>query len=70
MGGGGGSGGGSSSQCRTRDYIAEFQIVVAFDAAPVAEATEGGEAAAGRGRQSASTAKESTEGSSESSEGE
>jgi Tfp pilus assembly protein PilN len=27
--------GGSSSNCRTRDFIAEFKIVVAFDAAPV-----------------------------------
>ncbi len=31
--GGGGSGGGGD--CRTRDFIAQFQIVVAFDAAPV-----------------------------------
>lgn len=37
---GGGGGGGSSSsgdECRTRDFIAKFEIVVAFDAAPVAE---------------------------------
>jgi len=43
---GGESGGGSSSggdECRTRDSIAKFEIVVAFDAAPVAEA-EGEEA--------------------------
>jgi Tfp pilus assembly protein PilN len=35
-----GEGGGSSSsgdECRTRDFIAKFEIVVAFDAAPVAE---------------------------------
>jgi Tfp pilus assembly protein PilN len=35
-----GGGGGSSSsgdECRTRDFIAKFEIVVAFDAAPVAE---------------------------------
>jgi Tfp pilus assembly protein PilN len=35
----GGSGGGSSSDdCRTREFIAKFQIVVAFDAAPIATA--------------------------------
>jgi Tfp pilus assembly protein PilN len=28
-------GAGGSTNCRTRDFIAEFQIVVAFDAAPV-----------------------------------
>jgi Tfp pilus assembly protein PilN len=33
---GGGSGsGGSGEDCRTRDFIAQFEIVVAFDAAPV-----------------------------------
>jgi len=37
---GGGEGGGSGSsgdECRTRKFIAKFEIVVAFDAAPVAE---------------------------------
>ena len=39
-GGGGGSGGGDD--CRTREFIAKFEIVVAFDAAPVpADAGEG-----------------------------
>jgi Tfp pilus assembly protein PilN len=41
---GGGSGNATSggSTCQTRDFIAEFQMVVAFDAAPVSgEATEG-----------------------------
>ena len=33
--GGGGSTGGAGSDCRTRDFIAKVQIVVAFDAAPV-----------------------------------
>jgi Tfp pilus assembly protein PilN len=43
-GDGGGSGGGE--ECRTRDFIAKFQIVVAFDAAPVPViATEGAESA-------------------------
>jgi Tfp pilus assembly protein PilN len=44
---GGGEGGESSSsgeECRTREFIAKFEIVVAFDAAPVAE-TSGEEAA-------------------------
>jgi Tfp pilus assembly protein PilN len=44
--GGGGGGGGSSSsgdECRTRQSIAKFEVVVAFDAAPVVE-PEGGEA--------------------------
>lgn len=31
----GGEGGGSSDDCRTRDFIAKFELVVAFDAAPV-----------------------------------
>lgn len=45
--GGGGEGGGSDSsgdECRTRKFIAKFEIVVAFDAAPVVE-PEGEEAA-------------------------
>jgi Tfp pilus assembly protein PilN len=42
-GGGGGDDGGE--ECRTRPTIAKFAIVVAFDAAPVAEAVAGGEAA-------------------------
>jgi Tfp pilus assembly protein PilN len=31
----GGSSGGGNSDCRTRSFIAQFQIVVAFDAAPI-----------------------------------
>jgi Tfp pilus assembly protein PilN len=31
----GGEGGGSSDDCRTRDFIAQFELVIAFDAAPV-----------------------------------
>jgi Tfp pilus assembly protein PilN len=34
-GGGASSGGSSGSDCQTRDFIARFEIVVAFDAAPV-----------------------------------
>lgn len=42
-GGGGSGGGGSGDECRTRDFIAKFEIVVAFDAAPIPpEAGEGG----------------------------
>lgn len=42
-GSGAGSGGGDSSddECRTRKFIAKFAIVVAFDAAPVAESATG-----------------------------
>lgn len=45
--GGGGGGGGSDSgdECRTRDFIAKFEIVVAFDAAPVPASASEGEAA-------------------------
>jgi Tfp pilus assembly protein PilN len=43
---GGGSGGGGSSsggeECRTREFIAKFEIVVAFDAAPVQPSSEEG----------------------------
>jgi Tfp pilus assembly protein PilN len=42
--GGGGSGGSGGDECRTHAFIAKFEIVVAFDAAPVAEA-EGEEGA-------------------------
>jgi Tfp pilus assembly protein PilN len=41
-GGGSGDGGGD---CRTRDFIAKFEIVAAFDAAPTPPSTEGTEAA-------------------------
>jgi Tfp pilus assembly protein PilN len=60
-GGGSSEGGGGGSDCRTRNFIAQFQMVVAFDAAPVpatateAEATE-------------AAPEESSEGSEESSE--
>jgi Tfp pilus assembly protein PilN len=33
------SGGGSNSDCRTRDFIAQFSLVVAFDAAPAPAST-------------------------------
>lgn len=43
-GGGGGAGGAGGEECRTREFIAKFEIVVAFDAAPV-PLEEGAEAA-------------------------
>jgi Tfp pilus assembly protein PilN len=43
--GGGGESESSSSECRTRKFIAKFQIVVAFDAAPVPVSASGEEAA-------------------------
>jgi Tfp pilus assembly protein PilN len=36
---GGDSAGGDSGDCRTKDFIAQFQIVVAFDAVPAPEST-------------------------------
>lgn len=44
--GGGGGEEGSATDCRTRNFIAQFQIVVAFDAAPVPVAAEAAEATA------------------------
>jgi hypothetical protein len=38
------SGGSSGGDCRTRDFIAKFEIVVAFDAAPVPLSASAGEA--------------------------
>jgi Tfp pilus assembly protein PilN len=42
-GGGGEESGGSSTDCRTRGFIAQFQMVVAFDAAPVPVSASGAE---------------------------
>jgi hypothetical protein len=58
--------GGESSGCQTRDFIAEFNITVAFDAAPVpvaaaaegevpATVTEGAEASAAEGESEGET---------------
>jgi len=61
---GGSEGGGSDSsgdECRTRPTIAKFEIVVAFDAAPVAE-TEGEEAAPVATGTVETTSSESSEG--------
>ncbi|MGN6215849.1 MAG: PilN domain-containing protein [Solirubrobacterales bacterium] len=59
----GGSGGGGGSNCQTRNFIAQFQMVVAFDAAPVPTSAEVSEAEA------TEPSSESSEGSEESSEG-
>jgi len=55
-----GAGGGGGGDCRTRSFIAQFNLVVAFDAAPV-PAEEGEEATATS--TSATTSSESSEGS-------
>lgn len=57
--GSGGGGGGGDSDCRTRPFVAQFQMVVAFDAAPVPAPAEGGETEA------TEAAPEASEGSSE-----
>jgi Tfp pilus assembly protein PilN len=44
--GGASSGSAASGTCQTQDFIAQFQMVVAFDAAPVAATTTEGEAEA------------------------
>jgi Tfp pilus assembly protein PilN len=44
--GGGGSGDSDGEECRTREFIAKFQIVVAFDAAPVPAVSGSAEIAA------------------------
>jgi Tfp pilus assembly protein PilN len=68
---GGGSEGGGEAECQTREFIAKFRLVVAFDAAPV-PLTAGGEgeevAAPTESAETASSETESSE--SESSEGE
>jgi Tfp pilus assembly protein PilN len=56
------SGPGGGGDCRTRDFIAQFSLVIAFDAAPV-PAAEGEEAVA-----ETTASSESSEGSEESSE--
>lgn len=58
-----GSGGGGGGDCRTRSYIAQFSLVVAFDAAPIPP--EEGEEAVGTTAVAETTASESIEGSEE-----
>lgn len=59
--GGGGSSDSNGDECRTRKFIAKFEIVVAFDAAPVSDA-EGEEAAAVATAPVETTSSESAEG--------
>jgi Tfp pilus assembly protein PilN len=65
--GGGSEGGGSD--CRTRKFIAQFELVIAFDAAPVPAAAEATETEATEPAAAATETTESTESSEESSEG-
>jgi Tfp pilus assembly protein PilN len=60
------SGAGGGGDCRTRDFIAQFSLVVAFDAAPVP--AEGEEALAATAVAGTTASSESSEGSEESSE--
>lgn len=64
-----GEGGEGSSNCRTRDFIAEFKIVVAFDAAPVPVEGEGTAVAAPPEEAAEGTEESGEEGSTESAEG-
>jgi Tfp pilus assembly protein PilN len=65
----GGSGSEGGGECRTREFIAKFNIVVAFDAAPIPVTAEGeGPPTAPETAQTTSSETESSE--SESSEGE
>ena len=64
----GGSEGGGSSDCRTRRFIAEFHLVVAFDAAPVPLA-DGEEAAPVTPTEKSEAAAEEESGEKEESEG-
>lgn len=65
---GAGSGSGGGSDCRTREFIAQFSLVVAFDAAPVPP--EEGEAGATSATETAETTSSESSESSEESSGE
>lgn len=67
-----GGGGGSSSggeECRTREFIAKFEIVVAFDAAPVSAEGAEGEAVPAPTEKAEAASSESSESATASSEG-
>lgn len=66
---GGESGGSGGSDCRTRNFIAEFQMVVAFDAAPVSTESSGAEAVPAPAPAETSTTAEGTTTASEEPEG-
>jgi len=61
---GGGSEDGGGSDCQTREFIAKFNLIVAFDAAPVPITVEGEEepATAAEAAETTSTETESSEG--------
>jgi Tfp pilus assembly protein PilN len=63
----GSEGGGGGTDCRTRNFIAQFQLVVAFDAAPVPAPAEASEAEATEAAPESSSAgsEESSESSTE-----
>ncbi len=66
-----GSGGGGGEDCRTRSFIAQFSLVVAFDAAPVPATEEGaGGGVEATAPEAAQTASSETSASSEQSSGE
>lgn len=59
---GGEAGSGSGSEdCRTRSFIAEFSIVVAFDGAPIPAVASSGEATAAAPEQAETTSTETSE---------
>jgi Tfp pilus assembly protein PilN len=64
-----GSGGGGSSDCRTRSFIAQFSLVIAFDAAPVPALGSEESAPVSPTEQSETAAAETSGESTESSEG-
>ncbi len=70
LGKGSGAGGAGGEGCQTRDFIAQFSLVVAFDAAPVPVTAEGETETVSSAGEGESSEGESSEGSSESSEGE
>lgn len=55
-----GGGGGESSDCRTRSFIAQFKMVVAFDAAPVPQAASASGAAPASAAETAKSASSET----------
>lgn len=59
-GGSGGSGSGGGAECRTRSFIASFNMVVAFDAAPVPQIASSGEAPAAPAAQAQTASSETS----------
>jgi Tfp pilus assembly protein PilN len=58
--GGGSEGGGGGSECQTREFIASFNMTVAFDAAPLPQIAAEGEAAPASAPEAAETASSET----------